>query len=63
MALDIVLSVGAVSRQSERVNQIPADNVVRQFFDEYFPDSYLDFIFPSGCRREPELPQPPTPNS
>ncbi len=64
MALDIVLSVGAVYRQSERVNQIPADNVVRQFFDEYFPDSYLDFIFPHmEYVGKPELPQPPTPNS
>ncbi len=46
MAVDIALSAGAVYRQSERVNGIPAENAVQQFFDRWFPDSYLEFIYP-----------------
>lgn len=46
MAVDIALSAGAVYRQSERVNEIPAENVVQQFFDRYFPDEFLEFIYP-----------------
>ncbi len=60
MAIDILLSVGAVYRRSERVNQIPATNVVQEFFDTYFPDSYLDFIFPHmEYVGKPELPSLP----
>lgn len=60
MAVDILLSVGAVYRRSERVNEIPATNVVQEFFDTCFPDSYLDFIFPHmQYVGKPELPQPP----
>ncbi|NBK78934.1 hypothetical protein D5272_10150 [bacterium D16-76] len=47
MAIDILLSAGAVFRQSQRVNNIPATNGVQQFFDYYFPDSFLDMIYPS----------------
>lgn len=46
MAVDIALSAGAVYRQSQRVNEIPAENVVQQFFDRYFPDEFLEFIYP-----------------
>ena len=59
MAVDILLSVGAVYRRSERVNEIPATNPIQVFFDEYFPDSYLDFIFPHmQYVGRPELPKP-----
>lgn len=64
MAVDVLLSVGAVYRQSERVNDIPADNVVREFFDTYFPDSYLDLIFPHmEYVGKPELPSAPPPRA
>ena len=57
MAIDVLLSAGAVYRRSERVNNIPATNVVQAFFDEYFPDSYLDFVFPHmQYVGKPELP-------
>lgn len=47
MAVDILLSAGAVYRQSERVNGIPAQTGVQQFFDYYFPDDFLKTIYPS----------------
>lgn len=47
MAIDILLSAGAVFRQSQRINHIPATTGVQQFFDHYFPDEFLDFIYPS----------------
>lgn len=46
MAADILLSAGAVYRQSERVNSIPATNGVQTFFDTYFPDEFLEIIYP-----------------
>lgn len=59
MAVDVLLSVGAVYRRSERVNNVPAANPVQVFFDEYFPDSYLDFLFPHmQYVGKPELPKP-----
>lgn len=59
MAVDVLLSVGAVYRRSERINRIPATNPVQSFFDEYFTDSYLDFIFPHmQYVGKPELPVP-----
>ena len=60
MAIDVLLSAGAVYRRSERVNNIPATNVVQAFFDEYFPVSYLDFVFPHmQYVGKPELPAAP----
>lgn len=60
MVIDILLSCGAVYRQSERVNNIPATNAVQEFFDAYFPDSYLEFIYPHmQYVGKPELPAPP----
>lgn len=47
MAIDILLSAGAVFRQSERVNAIPAATGIQKFFDHYFPDEFLDIIYPS----------------
>lgn len=46
MVVDMGLSAGAVYRQSQRVNEIPATNGVQVFFDTYFPDSFLDIIYP-----------------
>ena len=60
MAVDVLLSAGAVYRRSERVNGVPAANVVQEFFDQCFPDSYLDFVFPHmEYVGKPELPTPP----
>ncbi len=47
MAIDILLSAGAVFRQSERINGVPASTGIQQFFDYYFPDEFLDIIYPS----------------
>lgn len=46
MVFNMLLSAGAVLRQSERVNEIPATNSVQSFFDEHFDDEYLSFIYP-----------------
>ncbi len=60
MAADILLSAGAVYRQSQRVNGIPATNVVQEFFDNFFPDEYLEFVYPRmEYVGKPELPAPP----
>ena len=60
MVIDVLLSAGAVYRRSERVNHVPATNAVQEFFDTYFPDSYLDFIFPHmQYVGKPELPVSP----
>ena len=42
MAVDILLSAGAVFRQSERINGVPASTGIQQFFDYYFPDEFLE---------------------
>jgi len=46
MAVDMALSAGAVYRQSERVNDIPATNAAQVFFDTYFPDEFLEIVYP-----------------
>ncbi len=46
MAADMALSAGAVYRQSQRVNSIPATNAVQAFFDAYFPDNVLKLVYP-----------------
>jgi len=46
MVLNMLLSAGAVFRQSERINEIPATNPAQSFFDEYFDDEYLSMIYP-----------------
>lgn len=64
MAFDIAFSAGAVYRQSQRVNQIPATNSVQRFFDAYYPDEVLEVFFPNmQYVGRPELPvgQPPPP--
>ena len=47
MAIDILLSAGAVFRQSQRINGVPAQNGAQKFLDHYFPDEFLDIIYPS----------------
>lgn len=47
MAIDILLSAGAVYRRSERIDNVPATNAVQVFFDENFTDEFLDLIYPS----------------
>lgn len=47
MAIDIALSAGAVLRRTERINNVPAQNAVQEFFDRYFTDEFLDFIYPN----------------
>ena len=60
MAADIALSAGAVYRESQRINNIPATNAVQEFFDEWFPDEFLDIIYPHmQYVGKPELPTPP----
>ncbi len=46
MAVDMALSAGAVYRQSQRINHIPATNVVQVFFDRWFSDEFLEIIYP-----------------
>ncbi len=41
MAVDIVVTVLALDREGQRAADIPATTWEQQFFDEYFPDSYL----------------------
>lgn len=47
MVLDMALSAGAVYRQSQRINDIPAENGVQIFFDKYFPDEFLEIVYPN----------------
>lgn len=46
MVVNMLLSAGAVLRQSERINEVPATNAAQSFFDEYFDDEYLAMIYP-----------------
>ncbi|MEG2044386.1 MAG: putative ABC transporter permease, partial [Clostridia bacterium] len=45
--LDSLLSIGAVARQSQRVDNIPATDGVARFFDKYFDDDFLKIIYPN----------------
>lgn len=64
MVIDIALSAGAVYRQTERRNGIPAQNAVQTFFDRCFPDEFLKVIYPGMkyvgkpeiLEKEPPLP-------
>lgn len=46
MIFDMALSAGAVFRQYERINGVPAENQVQAFFDRAFPDQLLEVIYP-----------------
>ena len=51
MAADIALSAGAVYRESQRIDNIPATNAVQEFFDVIYP--HMQYV------GKPELPTPP----
>lgn len=59
MIFNMALSAGAVLRQSERINRVPATGPVREFFDRNFPDDYLEIIYPHmQYVGKPQLPLP-----
>lgn len=41
MALDIVLSAAAVSRQGKRLQDLPASNAIEAFLDKHYDDEFL----------------------
>ena len=58
MAVDMAVSAGAVYRQYERVDGVPATNSVQEFFDRTFPDEVLKVIYPHmQYVGKPELPE------
>ena len=58
MALDMAVSAGAVYRQYERVDGVPATNSVQEFFDRTFPDEVLKVIYPHmQYVGKPDLPE------
>ena len=60
MAADIALSAGAVYRESQRINNIPATNAVQEFFDELVPRRVFGHHLPHmQYVGKPELPTPP----
>ena len=63
MVLDMAVSAGAVYRQNERINGVPATNRVQAFFDRTFPDEILQIIYPHmqhvGRPQVPEKLLPP----
>lgn len=57
MAADIALSAGAVYRQYQRVNGVPASSGVQVFLDRTFPDEVMKIIYPHmQYVGRPELP-------
>ena len=69
MAANIIFSAGAVYRQYERVNGIPAENPVQSFYDRAYPDQVMKIIYPhmqyvgrpqptKKLMAEPKLPSP-----
>lgn len=46
VSIDIIFTSGAVLRWQERRDCIPADNVIRVFYDEHFNDATLKKIYP-----------------
>lgn len=47
IAFDIVLSYAALERQSERRENIPAENAVARYLDAHYPDETLKLIYPN----------------
>lgn len=45
MVANIVVTLMALDRVSQRANGIPPSTPVQQVFDEYFPDSYMHALF------------------
>ena len=51
MIFNISISTIAALRQSERANNIPPENKVELFLDNYYSDEYMEEIF-SNAKRE-----------
>lgn len=47
MAMNIMVTIVAIDRQYERLNDIPASNPIQSICDEYFPDEWLKQRFPN----------------
>ncbi len=47
MVLDIVISAAAVRRQTDRHNGVPSTNIITEFLDNHYPDSFLKLIYPN----------------
>ena len=47
MIVNCIVSGYAVYRRTERINNIPAQHKVAEFFDEHFNDEYLEYIYPN----------------
>ena len=45
--IDIALSITACIRQKEREQNIPADNIIRETMDKWYPDSFLYKVYPN----------------
>ena len=45
MIANITFTVGALSRQSERACDIPATNFAQEYFDEHYPDEWMQMRF------------------
>lgn len=49
-SIDIVISVGASIRQDQRYNNIVATSRTQVFFDKYYPDEFMDAIYPNKMK-------------
>ena len=47
MVFDIVISAAAVRRQTDRHNGVPSTNIITEFLDNHYPDSFLKLIYPN----------------
>ena len=45
MVVNACFTVGALGRQSERANDIPATNIMQEYFDEHYPDEWMEQRF------------------
>ncbi len=46
VSIDVIFTSGAVLRQQERRENIPANNVIRKFYDKNYNDEKLKLIYP-----------------
>lgn len=59
MAVNIIISAGAMFRSNQRINDIPATNPVQEFFDRFYPDETMNFFYPNMKYVGPlDLPKP-----
>ena len=47
---DISISMGASIRQNERYNNIKATSSAQIFFDKYYPDEFMDAVYPNKMK-------------